>query len=223
MNWQMCEEAIRLLSGIYRDVVLLLLLIGLWRVLFGRRIDKKSALLFGIIAAADLFMDYALNIHGILRYFIYMIVLAGYCRIRKISSWEKPVFLILFLYHLHTMSFLISICAYQAGTEKWQSLLDTSAENFMDRLYFQLSVLQIAYLLLYSLLVYVFFRIFKKIGQAMNEMAVWDLAFLSVLNVVGIILAYMVVHLTVVPLENEVFLLFENRRDSLWKVPAMAI
>ncbi|NLL75876.1 MAG: GHKL domain-containing protein, partial [Clostridiales bacterium] len=41
-------------------------------------------------------------------------------------------------------------------------------------------------------------------------------------NVVGILLAYMILDLTIVPLDNEVFILYDEAAECLWKIPLIA-
>jgi sensor histidine kinase regulating citrate/malate metabolism len=55
----------------------------------------------------------------------------------------------------------------------------------------------------------------------MPSMGWTEMVFLSVINLVGIVFTYMVTGLSMVKLENDIFLLFENRRAMLWEVPLM--
>jgi sensor histidine kinase YesM len=98
---------------------------------------------------------------------------------------------------------------------------DMYTTDYMLQIYFQAGIGQIGLITLYAVIMLFFYFIFRIIGKNMPQMGLLELIFLSVLNVVGIILTYMVTDLSIVRLDNDVFLLFENQHQMFWKIPTM--
>jgi hypothetical protein len=128
-------------------------------------------------------------------------------------AWEKGIFSMLLLFHFHASAVLVADCIYQYGIDRAQQTLDMYAPDYLSQMYRQTAVGQVGLVLLYTLFMVALYLIFKQIGKNIPIMGEFELLFLSVLNVVGIIFTYMVVDLSVVKLEKEVFLLFENRQE----------
>lgn len=55
------------------------------------------------------------------------------------------------------------------------------------------------------------------------SMNISDTVFLSVLNIVGIMLARMVIDISTVQIDKEVFYLFSQKKEMVWKVPMIAV
>lgn len=215
-------EMIMELSSLFRTIMLASCFIGLWNYLIEPKLQRRNAILYVGIALYLIVLD-KLEFSPYVRYLPVFIVCIAYGYIFKICKWEKPVFLLLFLYNLHTMSFLISNSIYQVISECMNQRLDMSSPDVVEKIYFQTGVLSIFFMILYAAILIMLCMIFIKMHLEISDISVTEFVFLSVLNMAGIILAYMIVQLSVVPLENDVFILYDEASDFLWKVPIIAI
>ena len=215
-------EMIMELSSLFRTIMLASCFIGLWNYLIEPKLQRRNAILYVGIALYLIVLD-KLEFSPYVRYLPVFIVCISYGYIFKICKWEKPVFLLLFLYNLHTMSFLISNSIYQVISECMNQRLDMSSPDVVEKIYFPTGVLSIFFMILYAAILIILCMIFIKMHLEISDISVTEFVFLSVLNIAGIILAYMIVQLSVVPLENDVFILYDEASDFLWKVPIIAI
>lgn len=210
------------MSSLFRTIMLASCFIGLWKNLIEPKLQRRNVLLYVGIAVYLLVLD-AMEIPPYVRYLPIFIVCIAYGYIFKICKWEKPVFLLLFLYNLHTMSFLIANSIYQVISGCMTERLDMSSPDAVEKIYLQTGILSILFLILYAAILIMLYMIFIKMHLEISNMSATEFVFLSVLNIAGIILSYMIVKLSVVPLGNEVFILYDEASDFLWKVPVIAI
>ncbi len=209
------------LSSVFRTLVLMLCFMGLWNHLIEPEREKRKYALFIVLVMYLIILD-MIEIPSYIRYFPIFVLCVSYVYFFKICKWEKPTFLLLLLYNMHAMSFLIANSFYQLFGEKLNAGLDMNAPDVVEKIYFQTGILQIALMLTYTIIFGCLYLIFIKMKPELSDMTIMEFVFLSVQNIAGIILAYMVVSLSVVPLEKEVFILYEQAADSLWKIPVIA-
>jgi sensor histidine kinase YesM len=93
----------------------------------------------------------------------------------------------------------------------------------MSQMYMQTGLGLVGMILLHSFLMIMFYLIFRKIMKNPPSISCGELVFLSVINVVEIVFTYMVIDLSMVKLENEVFVLFEAKRSMYVKIPVMVV
>lgn len=136
---------------------------------------------------------------------------------------EKAVFILLLFFHFHGMSYLIAGSIYQVWADAVLNGWDVSDTGYMEHVYQTLCVGQVCILVLYLLTFIVMTWILKRIVKSPISMRWQDVVFLSVLNVVGSMLTWIVMDLTAVPMEQEVFFLFTQRREMVWKIPLLAM
>lgn len=221
MTENTCEMLMQV-SAVLRTLILIVCFMGLWNHIIDTEFKTRKVILYFAIAFHLLILVW-MDFPPYLRYLPIFAVCIIYVYVFKICKWEKTIFLLLFLYNLHTMSFLIANSIYQVLCKYMDGRLDMSAPNVVEKIYFHTGILQILLMVLYALILLILYLVFISMNPKIKDMSVTELIFLSVLNVVGIILAYMIVGLTVVPLEEEVFILYDEASDFLWKVPIMAM
>lgn len=218
MNQEICEW-IAYFSAYVRTFVIVGILFGGWRVIIENKVRCQTRIFFGILLGWLLVGD-AAEIYFVVRYGVAtgLVVLysVGVCQ----CEWEKPAFLLLFSFNLHVSAFLISDCLYQGVYTKLVENLDVNSKQYVEQLYLLVGVGQIALMIFYSILAYVFSLIFKQIGKNFERMEWQDFVFLSVLNIVGILFSYTMIGISVIKLETDIFLLFEEKKDVIWKIPA---
>jgi hypothetical protein len=217
---QQTYEIFTFLTGIIRTLVQLSILFGIWKVVFPGKSGKKLYGLFGLLLALNVAAEF-LTEHTWYRYILSVVLIMGYIALENRRMWTKGIFSMLLLYNFHASAFLIADCIYQYGTDYMQNGQDVNLPDFMSEMYRRVAVGQVGLILLYMAFMILFYLFFRKVGKNLPAMGKAELFLLSVLNIVEIIFTYMVVDLSIVKLENEVFLLFENRREMLWKIPIM--
>lgn len=209
-------------SALFRTMMLVFIFMGAWNKLIEREHARRKVLLFVGIVLYLLLLD-VIEAPIYIKYIPIFIITIIYCIVYKVCKWEKPVFLLLLLYNLHTMAFLIANSFQQLFIKKMDTMIDMNATDTIEKIYLHTGIAQITLMAVYALVLAGLYRIFVRISLKSEELSFFEFAFLSVLNVVGIVFAYMIVELTVVPLENEAFILYDEATDFLWKIPLVAI
>lgn len=136
---------------------------------------------------------------------------------------EKAVFTLLLFYHFHGMSYLIASSIYQVLEEDMLGGLDVMDTGYLEQMYRMLVIGQSGILLLYTLAFSVMIWVLKKVVKRPPAMNLQEVVFLSALNVVGSMLTWIVIDISAVPVEQEVFFLFTQRREMVWKIPLLAV
>lgn len=210
------------LTGLVKSGIMGLLFIGLWRVMISRKPCRRDWIFFGVILAYLLGMEMT-SVPAIIKYPLVMAAAILYCRHFKVAKWETPAFLCIFLYNLHVLSFQIAFCAAQFLQMKWQENMDLSAPDILTEIYRQLIVQQLFLMICYAGLLTGMVLLLAKIGCDIKEIDFLDFAFLSTFSIVAIFLVYIMLDLSVVKMEKDVFVLFEEKGDLMYKLPLIAI
>lgn len=219
---QQLYNNIMFFSGFYRTIIQIIILFLLWSVIFPAKNRKRVFLLFGALLAINIGAEFVVE-HSWFRYIVSAAVILIYVVWNENKAWEKSVFLMFLFYNYHAMSFLMADCVYEYFLYLYPLEPEQIDADVMDKLYLRTGAGQILLLLIYTLCMAAFLLIFRKIGKNIVKMNLADMLFLSVINIVGIIFTYMIVDLLVVKLEQEVYMLFENSPEMLWKIPVMVI
>lgn len=219
MNQQSYERII-FLSAICRTLIQLAVLPGMWKVLFAEKTTKKMAGLFAVLLFVNVGAEFvAENTWN--RYILSAILIMGYLLLVNRQEWERGAFLLLLFYAFHTSAFLLANSLYQYWIDIFQGMLDPYAADFQNQIYRQAAIGQAAMVLLYGIFLLGHGLLFRKAGKDLPSMDMTEFLFLSVINMVEIVFVHMMMDLLIVKLESEVFMLFEVRRETLWKLPLM--
>ncbi len=154
---------------------------------------------------------------------VYRLLVLGYSGIKYRKCFEKAVFTLLLFYNLHGMSFLISSSIYQFMMNDMLSRLDVLDAECQLRMCRGQAIGLCCNLLLYTISFFVMVRIIKRIVKSPPAMSWYDTVFLSVLSVVGSMLTWMITDISAVQIDKEVFYLFTQRREMVWKIPTLAV
>lgn len=207
---------------LYYTLLQVALFLMIWNIFYRPNRAKRPVIFAGIFAAVNVLLRLCPGIPGGVRYVLSAVLVLGYCHVRYKGRIEKAVFTLLLFYNFHGMSFLISNSIYQFLMDEMLGRLDAGNAEYMSRLYQSQMMgqgcLSLCYTVSFALLIW----ILKKIVKRPISMNWQDVVFLSALNVVGGMLTWMVVDLSVVRIDREVFSLFTQRREMVWKLPMMA-
>ncbi|MCM1495225.1 MAG: GHKL domain-containing protein [Bacteroides sp.] len=158
-----------------------------------------------------------------IRYLFSCVLIFGYAYLLYGKRLERTVFVLSLFYNLHSLSFLIATSLYQRTADYLLGTLSYEEPDWMAKMYQRLLLSQCLLLVLYGVCFGAMVLLLIRIMGKEISMKWQDVCFLSILNVVGIMLTKMVVDLMQVKLDEEVFLLFDNRKEMLWKLPFLAI
>lgn len=197
-----------------------------WNIFFcdRRQGPKGKQMLAGsVLAVWNLLASELPGMPSGLRYLVSVLLILGYVEFREKGQLKKTVFVLLLFYNLHGLSFLISNSAFQYTAGMLLEGLDVQDGDYLSQVYLRTVVNQWMLVACYGLVFLVMAGILKKILRKSFDMNWQDVLFLSVLNVAGGMFARIVLELSFVKMNQEVFMLFDERQEMIWKIPVIAI
>lgn len=210
------------IAGSLHKFLQAVLFLVIWEIFFRPQRDRKAAAFAGIFTAVNVLFYFCPIIPGWTRYGICAVLVLWYCHIKCRECMGKAVFTLLLFFNFHGMSYLIASSIYQVLVDDMLGGLDVLDAGYMECMYQTLVIGQSCILLLYSIAFIVMTLIIKKIVKKPPAMSFQEVVFLSVLNIGGILLTWIVIDLSAVPMEQEIFFLFTQRREMVWKIPLLA-
>ncbi len=222
----MSQEEFVLFAGIAGGVHKLLqtlLFFVMWDVFFRTKKKKEAWLPAGVLAVVNVLLDGISIVPGWARYLICAILVLGYCRIKYRGCMKKAAFTLSLFFNFHGMSYLIASSIYQAWADAMLGRLDVLDAGYLAQMYWTLAIGQGCILVVYAVVFIVMTWILKRIVKSPPAMNLQDVVFLSVLNIGGSLLTWIVIDLSAVPMEQEIFFLFTQRREMIWKIPLLAV
>lgn len=211
------------LWGTYLALLQVILFLAIWDFFYRPRWEKKLVAAAGIFAAVNVCLKLYPAVPSGVRYLVSAVIVLGYCWIRYARHLEKAVFVLLLFYNFHGMGVLISDGIYQYVTDIMLNGLDVQDADYMLQVYRNIAIGQSLEIFVYTLAFLLMAGTVKKVVKNSFAMNWYDTVFLSVLNIVGSMFVWMVVDISVVPIDQEVFLLFSERREMVWKIPMIAV
>lgn len=215
-------EIILQLFSIYHVGIQIVFLVMLWGIFYPPDREKSAKGTLLLVTAINLAARLAPEDLGMIRYALSAAVILLYCFVRYKRRLEKAVFVLLLFYNLHALSFLVSDSVYQAVIDGMFRGLREEVPGYLSQVYQKTAVCEGILFLCYTLIFLLMIKGIKKAVPKPFPMEWREAVFLSVLNVVGGILAGMVRDLSVVQVEGGVFIMFDAREEMIWKVPLIA-
>lgn len=222
----MSQEEFALFAGIAGGVhkcLQAVLFLVVWDIFFQPERKKRTWLPAGILVVVNVFLDFIPIIPGWARYIICAMLILGYCRFKYRGCMEKAVFTLFLFFNFHGMSYLIASSIYQVWSDITLGRLDVLDAGYLEQMYCTLAIGQSGILGVYLIVFIAMTGILKRIVKSPPSMNLQDVVFLSVLNIGGSLLTGIVIDLSAVPMEQEIFFLFTQRREMIWKIPLLAV
>lgn len=207
----------------YHVVVQCLLFLVIWEIFYQPDRGRKAVAAAGIFLAANMLLKLCLSAPAWARYAALAVLVLGYCRARYGKHLEKAVFVILLHDNLQGLCLLIENSIFQYAADSVLSGIDARSEDYIARVYQEMAVCQGVCMVFYTLVFLAMAGAVKKAVRKPFDMSWHDVVFLSALNIVGGMLARMILEISVVPIDKEVFFLFDEKREMAWKVPAVSV
>lgn len=209
-------------TGVFHVLAQALLFLALWGIFYPEK-EKSKGFLAGALAGVNLLAALWPGLASWVRYPLSAALVLAYAFLRHQKRLEKAVFVLLLYYNLHGLSFLVSNSIHQYGMDEYFGHLDAASADYLQWVYRGAALGQVVLIGVYSVLLWGLMGILKKVVEQPWEMGWQDVVFLSSLNVAGGMLARMVFEISIVELEQGIFLLFDAKRDMIWKIPVLAL
>lgn len=207
---------------IYSVLVQIILFFITWNIFYHLDREKRVMAAAGIFTVVNILLKVSKTVPNGMRYAVSAVLVLGYCLMRYSRHLEKPIFVLLLFYNFHGLSFLMANSIYQYISIHILNRLDIWSVDYMFHMYKVVIIGQIWFAFFYTLIFLTIITVLKKIVKKTFAVSKSDVVFLSVLNIVGAIFLGIVMDISAVPMDEEVFFLFDKKREMLWKVPVIA-
>ena len=221
----MSQPAFEIINGIldiWKIAVQAIMFLVLWAAAFREKKTKRDGIAAVLFILANIGIGF-LPCAGWVRYGVSAFAIMGDAGIRYKKQIGKAVFVMLAFYNLHCLSFLIANSIYM----KIMSVMMKSID-FLQYCYQQevnrcmavgMSCLVIFYFVLFFAMTLILYRVMKDV----TVMTWQDVILLSILNFVGSMITRIISGMITVKIEDEFFILFDEKPDLLWEVPMIAV
>ena len=215
-------EIVNSILDIWKIAVQAIMFLVLWTAAFRGKKGKRDGIAAVLFILANIGIGF-LPCTAWVRYGVSAFVIMGYAGICYKKQIGKAVFVMLAFYNLHCLSFLIANSIYMKITGVMMKSIDFSLNSYQQEMYrcmaIGMSCLAFAYSVLFVAMVLILYRFMKDV----TIMAWQDVILLSILNFVGSMITRIISGLITVKIEDEFFILFDEKPDLLWEVPMIAV
>lgn len=210
-------------AGIGIVIFDVLMLFALWNIFYQSQKEKTTIAGVAILMAINIALELWQGLPRYGHFFVSAMLILAYSFVKHKKHCEKAVLALTLFYGFHSMSFLVADSASEYLFSVTQERLDITSSSYIENLYACTLYAQIALFVLYMGLFVLMLAVLSKALGSVQKMSWYDVCFLSVLNIVGGLLAKMIVDISLVKLENEVFDLFAVKKEVFWKLPLIAV
>ena len=135
----------------------------------------------------------------------------------------KAVFVMLAFYNLHCLGYLMASSIYEKVMSVKMKSIDFLQDSYLQEVNCCMAVGMICLTFSYSVLFVAMTLILYRLMKDVTIMAWQDVILLSILNFVGSMITKIIVGLLTVKIDDELFILFDEKPDLLWKMPLVAV
>lgn len=207
------------IAKVMADVILFLLL---WKLFHKNKTEKMSMVSVVVLLIINIGLYLYPHTPPGGRLLVSALLITLYSFIKEKKYCEKTVFTLALFYGLHSFSYLISNSVYYYLNNVFFEIAREN-DSYLQNVYNYLLFTFVIFVVLYVLLFILMEVILQKKAIPVNDMSWYDVCFLSVLNMVGGIFVNVIVKISLVKLENDVFDLFSVKEELLWKLPLIAV
>lgn len=185
--------------------------------------NKKNTILSAVVTVEGLVLfSLPVSTRGVWTYISLITVLAVFFFYNR-QYMPHIAFVMLLWTNVYYVWFLMNTVTNDILGDLIIETLDYSAENSMEQMYGRMSILFAIAILFLCVYFLVSHFIIKVICKKKYDMSLTEALYLSVYSVISYFIVYMIAEVMIVPLENEVFVLFEEKKDIKWMLPVLAI
>ena len=215
-------ETINNILDIWKIAVQAVMFLVLWAAAFREKKTKRDSIAAVLFILANIGIGF-LPCAGWVRYGISAFVIMGYAGICYKKQIGKAVFVILAFYNLHCLGYLMASSIYRKIVDEMLKSLDMMQDSYLQEMYHCMTVGMFCLVFTYSVLFVAMVLILYRLMKGVTIMAWQDVILLSILNFVGSMITRIISGLITVKIEDEFFILFDEKPDLLWEVPMIAV
>ena len=215
-------EIVNSILDIWKIAVQAIMFLVLWTAAFRGKKGKRDGIAAVLFILANIGIGF-LPCAGWMRYGVSAFAIMGYAGICYKKQIEKAVFVMLAFYNLHCLGCSMASSIYEKVMSAMMKSIDFLRDSYLQEVNQCMAVGMFCLTFSYSVLFVAMTLILYRLMKDVTIMAWQDVILLSILNLVGSMITKIIVGLLTVKIDDELFILFDEKPDLLWKMPLVAV
>ena len=215
-------EMINSILDIWKIVIQAIMFLVLWAAAFREKKGKMDGIAAVLFILANIGIGF-LPCAGWVRYGVSAFAIMGYAGICYKKQIGKAVFVMLAFYNLHCLGCSMASSIYEKVMSAMMKSIDFLRDSYLQEVNQCMAVGMFCLTFSYSVLFVAMTLILYRLMKDVTIMAWQDVILLSILNFVGSMITKIIVGLLTVKIDDELFILFDEKPDLLWKMPLVAV
>ncbi len=215
-------EMINSILDIWKIAIQAVMFLVLWAAAFREKKPKRDGIAAVLFILDNIGIGF-LPCAGWVRYGVSAFVIMVYAGICYKKQIGKAIFVILAFYNLHCLGYLMASSIYEKVMSAMMKSIDFLRDSYLQEVNQCMTVGMFCLTFSYSVLFVAMTLILYRLMKDVTIMAWQDVILLSILNFVGSMITKIIVGLLTVKIDDELFILFDEKPDLLWKMPLVAV
>ena len=215
-------EIVNSILDIWKIAVQAIMFLVLWAAAFREKKSKRDGVAAVLFILANIGIGF-LPCTAWVRYGVSALAIMGYGGIRYKKQIGKAVFVMLAFYNLHCLGYLMASSIYEKVMSVMMKSIDFLQDSYLQEVNQCMAVGVFCLTFSYSVLLATMTLILYRLMKDVTIMAWQDVILLSILNFVGSMITKIIVGLLTVKIDDELFILFDEKPNLLWKMPLVAV
>ena len=215
-------ETINSILDIWKIAVQAIMFLVLWAAAFRGKKGKRDGIAAVLFILANIGIGF-LPCAAWVRYGVSAFAIMGFTGICYKKQIGKAVFVMLAFYNLHCLGYLMASSIYEKVMSVMMKSIDFLQDSYLQEVNQCMAVGVFCLTFSYSVLLATMTLILYRLMKDVTIMAWQDVILLSILNFVGSMITKIIVGLLTVKIDDELFILFDEKPDLLWKMPLVAV
>ena len=215
-------EIVNSILDIWKIAVQAIMFLVLWTAAFREKKSKRDGVAAVLFILANIGIGF-LPCTAWVRYGVSALAIMGYGGIRYKKQIGKAVFVMLAFYNLHCLGYLMASSIYEKVMSVMMKSIDFLQDSYLQKVNQCMAVGVFCLTFSYSVLLATMTLILYRLMKDVTIMAWQDVILLSILNFVGSMITKIIVGLLTVKIDDELFILFDEKPNLLWKMPLVAV
>ena len=215
-------EIVNSILDIWKIAVQAIMFLVLWTAAFRGKKGKRDGIAAVLFILANIGIGF-LPCAAWVRYGVSAFAIMGFTGICYKKQIGKAVFVMLAFYNIHCLGYLMASSIYEKVMSVKMKSIDFLQDSYLQEVNCCMAVGMICLTFSYSVLFVAMTLILHRLMKDVTIMAWQDVILLSILNFVGSMITKIIVGLLTVKIDDELFILFDEKPDLLWKMPLVAV
>ena len=215
-------EIVNSILDIWKIAVQAIMFLVLWAAAFRGKKGKRDGIAAVLFILANIGIGF-LPCTAWVRYGVSAFAIMGFTGICYKKQIGKAVFVMLAFYNLHCLGYLMASSIYEKVMSVMMKSIDFLQDSYLQEVNQCMAVGVFCLTFSYSVLLATMTLILYRLMKDVTIMAWQDVILLSILNFVGSMITKIIVGLLTVKIDDELFILFDEKPDLLWKMPLVAV